>query len=293
MEINAISNYYKCNVVVFQDRRPNLELQNYPDNPRVLQLAYFGSCHYNSVRGKQQIALSSASSRDNIVLRKEEDVVVEKRRQEMEEKRKRVEEEKRRVMEEKRRAMEEEKRRVMEEEKRAMEERRKEEEERRRREEERRKVEEERKRVMEERRKKEEEERRWKMEEERRQVEERRRAMEEEERRKEKTEEMNNRKQRRKEGMSSHELVTRNFMILKEVEKRVAKDHHHHHHHGEWCGDLPFNSLIEPVTQSKLLWIENEKQLRTVLHFLTMKCPCGSGSYFKYCCYPKMKAWLV
>ena len=131
------------------------------------------------------------------------------------------------------------------------------------------------------------------MEEERRQVEERRRAMEEEERRKEKTEEMNNRKQRRKEGMSSHELVTRNFMILKEVEKRVAKDHHHHHHHGEWCGDLPFNSLIEPVTQSKLLWIENERQLRTVLHFLTMKCPCGSGSYFKYCCYPKMKAWLV
>ena len=117
--------------------------------------------------------------------------------------------------------------------------------------------------------------------------------MEEEERRKEKTEEMNNRKQRRKEGMSSHELVTRNFMILKEVEKRVAKDHHHHHHHGEWCGDLPFNSLIEPVTQSKLLWIENEKQLLTVLHFLTMKCPCGSGSYFKYCCYPKMKAWLV
>lgn len=282
LEINAISNYYKCNVVVFQDRRPNLELQNYPDNPRVLQLAYFGSCHYNSVRGKQQIALSSASSRDNIVLRKEEDVVVEKRRQEVEEKRKRVEEEKRRVMEEKRkeeerRKLEEERRGVMEEERRAMEE------------EKRKRVEEER-RVMEEKRK--EEERRI-MEEERRQEEERRRAMEEEERRKEKTEEMNNRKQRRKEGMSSHELVTRNFMILKEVEKRVAKDHHHHHHHGEWCGDLPFNSLIEPVTQSKLLWIENERQLRTVLHFLTMKCPCGSGSYFKYCCYPKMKAWLV
>ena len=284
MEINAISNYYKCNVVVFQDRRPNLELQNYPDNPRVLQLAYFGSCHYNSVRGKQQIALSSASSRDNIVLRKEEDVVVEKRRQEVEERK--------RVMEEERRAMEEEKRRAMEEEKRrAMEKRRKvEEEERRRVMEERRRMEE--KRKEEEERRRREEERRI-MEEERRQVEERRRAMEEEERRKEKTEEMNNRKQRRKEGMSSHELVTRNFMILKEVEKRVAKDHHHHHHHGEWCGDLPFNSLIEPVTQSKLLWIENERQLRTVLHFLTMKCPCGSGSYFKYCCYPKMKAWLV
>ena len=274
MEINAISNYYKCNVVVFQDRRPNLELQNYPDNPRVLQLAYFGSCHYNSVRGKQQIALSSASSRDNIVLRKEEDAVVEKRRQEMEEKRRKVEEEKRKRVEEERRAMEEEKRRVMEEERRAMEEKRKEEE----------------RRIMEEKRKEEE---RRKMEEERRQEEERRRAMEEEERRKEKTEEMNNRKRRRKEGMSSHELVTRNFMILKEVEKRVAKDHHHHHHHGEWCGDLPFNSLIEPVTQSKLLWIENERQLRTVLHFLTMKCPCGSGSFFKYCCYPKMKAWLV
>ena len=294
MEINAISNYYKCNVVVFQDRRPNLELQNYPDNPRVLQLAYFGSCHYNSVRGKQQIALSSASSRDNIVLRKEEDVVVEKRRQEMEEKRRKVEE-KRRVMEEKRK--EEERRKLEEERRGVMEERRKEEEERRRREEERRKVEEEeRRRVMEERRRMEEkrkEDERRKVEEERKQEEERRRAMEEEERRKEKTEEMNNRKQRRKEGMSSHELVTRNFMILKEVEKRVAKEHHPHHPHGEWCGDLPFNSLIEPVTQSKLLWIENEKQLRTVLLFLTMKCPCGSGSYFKYCCYPKMKAWLV
>ena len=287
LEINAISNYYKCNVVVFQDRRPNLELQNYPDNPRVLQLAYFGSCHYNSVRGKQQIALSSASSRDNIVLRKEEDVV-EKRRQEVEEKRRKVEE-KRRVMEEERRKVEEEKRRAMEEERRKVEE-----EERRRVVEERRRMEEKRKeeerRIMEEKRKEEE---RRKVEDERRQEEERRRAMEEEERRKEKTEEMNNRKQRRKEGMSSHELVTRNFMILKEVEKRVAKDHHHHHHHGEWCGDLPFNSLIEPVTQSKLLWIENERQLRTVLHFLTMKCPCGSGSYFKYCCYPKMKAWLV
>ena len=307
MEINAISNYYKCNVVVFQDRRPNLELQNYPDNPRVLQLAYFGSCHYNSVRGKQQIALSSASSRDNIVLRKEEDVVVEKRRQEVEERKRVMEEERRAMEEEKRRAMEEEKRRAMEEEKRRVmeEEKRKRVEKRRKVEEKRRKVEEEeRRRVMEERRRmeekrKEEEERRRReeerriMEEERRQVEERRRAMEEEERRKEKTEEMNNRKQRRKEGMSSHELVTRNFMILKEVEKRVAKDHHHHHHHGEWCGDLPFNSLIEPVTQSKLLWIENERQLRTVLHFLTMKCPCGSGSYFKYCCYPKMKAWLV
>ena len=308
MEINAISNYYKCNVVVFQDRRPNLELQNYPDNPRVLQLAYFGSCHYNSVRGKQQIALSTASSRDNIVLRKEEDVVVEKRRQEVEERKRVIEEERREMEEEKRRAMEEEKRKRVEEEKRRVmeEEKRKRVEEKRRKvEEKRRKVEEEeRRRVMEERRRmeekrKEEEERRRReeerriMEEERRQVEERRRAMEEEERRKEKTEEMNNRKQRRKEGMSSHELVTRNFMILKEVEKRVAKDHHHHHHHGEWCGDLPFNSLIEPVTQSKLLWIENERQLRTVLHFLTMKCPCGSGSYFKYCCYPKMKAWLV
>ena len=267
LEINAISNYYKCNVVVFQDRRPNLELQNYPDNPRVLQLAYFGSCHYNSVRGKQQIALSSASSRDNIVLRKEEDAVVEKRRREVEEKRKRVEEEKRK-------RVEEERRRVMEE---------------KRKEEERRKVEEER-RIMEEKRMEME---RRKEEEERRQEEERRRVMEEEKKRKEKTEEMNNRKRRRKEGTPSHELFTRNFMILKEVEKRVAKDHHHNHHHGEWCGDLPFNSLIEPVTQSKLLWIENERQLRTVLHFLTMKCPCGSGSYFKYCCYPKMKAWLV
>ena len=80
-------------------------------------------------------------------------------------------------------------------------------------------------------------------------------------------------------------------MILKEVEKDVMESQHHHHHKGEWCGDLPFDSLIEPRIQSKLLWIERENQLRTVLRFLTMKCPCHSGAYFKYCCYPKMKVW--
>ena len=76
-----------------------------------------------------------------------------------------------------------------------------------------------------------------------------------------------------------------------EVEKDVMESQHHHHHKGEWCGDLPFDSLIEPRIQSKLLWIEREGQLRTVLRFLTMKCPCHSGAYFKYCCYPKMKVW--
>ena len=58
LEINAISNCYKCNVVVYQDHRPNIELQNFPKENRVIRLAYFGSCHYNSVRGKSQIALS-------------------------------------------------------------------------------------------------------------------------------------------------------------------------------------------------------------------------------------------
>ena len=279
LEINAISNYYKCNVIVFQDKRPNLELQNYPDNPHVLQLAYFGSCHYNSVRGKQQVALSSASSRDTIVLKKEKEMVG----NEDVEKRKRMEEARRKEEEERRRREEEEKKmeRI-----RMEEERRREEEEKRRREEE------------EERRRREEEEKRMeriRMEEERRrEEEEERKKQEKEERRMERTRiQEEKRREEGKERIHYHDLITRNFMILKEVEKRVAKEQHHHHHHsGEWCGDLPFNSLIEPSTQSKLLWINNEKQLRTVLHFLTMKCPCGSGSYFKYCCYPKMKAWL-
>ena len=72
LEINAISNCYKCNVVVYQDHRPNIELQNFPKENRVIRLAYFGSCHYNSVRGKSQIALSDHSTEGNIVIRKDE-----------------------------------------------------------------------------------------------------------------------------------------------------------------------------------------------------------------------------
>ena len=72
LEINAISNCYKCNVIVYQDHRPNIELQNFPKENRVIRLAYFGSCHYNSVRGKSQIALSDHSTEGNIVIRKEE-----------------------------------------------------------------------------------------------------------------------------------------------------------------------------------------------------------------------------
>ena len=224
MEINAISNYYKCNVVVFQDHRPNLELQGFPKENRVLQLAYFGSCHYNSVRGSKPVSLSNLSTKETIVIRKDEEVDV-KRKVEREE------------------------------------ERRKKGERRKRREEERRKIEEEQKMTKEE----------------------------ESEEENETNSETATFKQT---NATIHSLIHRNFMILKEVEKEVMESQRHHHHHkDEWCGDLPFDSLIEPRIQSKLLWIERESQLKTVLRFLAMKCPCHSGAYFKYCCYPKMKGW--
>ena len=237
LEINAISNYYKCNVVVFQDHRPNLELQGFPKENRVLQLAYFGSCHYNSVRGNKPVSLSSLSTKENIVIRKDEEVEKERKVKKGEKegvKRKKVEE----------------------------------------------------KRKKEEVRK--EEERRVKEEEEERKKEEQKRKEEQNNKQNETISEATTPKHTNE---TIHTLIHRNFMILKEVEKDVMESQHHHHHKGEWCGDLPFDSLIEPRIQSKLLWIERESQLRTVLRFLTMKCPCHSGAYFKYCCYPKMKVW--
>ena len=273
LEINAISNYYKCNVVVFQDHRPNLELQGFPKENRVLQLAYFGSCHYNSVRGNKPVSLSSLSTKENIVIRKDEEVEKERKVKKGEK--------------------EEVKRKSVEERKKKEEERKKKEEEVREEEEERRKNEKEKEMRKEEAEKrKEEEEMKQKME-----MEEEMRRKEEEQKRKE--EEQNTEENEptsetttlKHTNETIHTLIHRNFMILKEVEKDVMESQHHHHHKGEWCGDLPFDSLIEPRIQSKLLWIERENQLRTVLRFLTMKCPCHSGAYFKYCCYPKMKVW--
>ena len=69
LEINAISNCYKCNVIVYQDRRPNIELQTFPDRDRVMRLAYFGSCHYESVRGHNYKSLSAESLPGTVVLR--------------------------------------------------------------------------------------------------------------------------------------------------------------------------------------------------------------------------------
>lgn len=259
LEINAISNYYKCNVVVFQDHRPNLELQGFPKENRVLQLAYFGSCHYNSVRGNKPVSLSSLSTKENIVIRKDEEV-----------------EKERKVKKEVKKGEKEE-------------ERRKKEEERKKKEEEVRKEEAEKRKKEEAEKRKEEEERKKKMEEEmRRKEEEQKRKEEQNIKENETTSETTTPKHTNE---TIHNLIHRNFMILKEVEKEVMESQHHHHHKGEWCGDLPFDSLIEPRIQSKLLWIEREGQLRTVLRFLTMKCPCHSGAYFKYCCYPKMKVW--
>lgn len=120
LEINAISNYYKCNVVVFQDHRPNLELQGFPKENRVLQLAYFGSCHYNSVRGNKPVSLSSLSTKENIVIRKDEEgEKVEKeevKRKRMEERKKKEEERKKKEEEERLKKEEEERKRKEEEE---------------------------------------------------------------------------------------------------------------------------------------------------------------------------------
>lgn len=273
LEINAISNYYKCNVVVFQDHRPNLELQGFPKENRVLQLAYFGSCHYNSVRGNKPVSLSSLSTKENIVIRKDEEVEERKKGEKEGVKRKKVEEKRK-----KEEVRKEEERRVKEEA-----EKWKEEEERWEKEKEARRME------MEQKRKKEEEEKKKNME-----MEERKKKEEEKQKEEQITEEnetISEATTPKHTNETIHTLIHRNFMILKEVEKEVMESQHHHHHKGEWCGDLPFDSLIEPRIQSKLLWIERESQLRTVLRFLTMKCPCHSGAYFKYCCYPKMKVW--
>ena len=92
--------------------------------------------------------------------------------------------------------------------------------------------------------------------------------------------------------LSKEEIAERNEHIIRHMEKRFNKKQNHHHHcEDEWCGDLPFDQLVTPEMRERLKLVPRKLQLLKTLRFLTMKCGCHSGSYFKYCCFPKMKAW--
>lgn len=208
LEINAISNYYKRNVIVFQDSRPNLELQSFPKENPVIQLAYFGSCHYCSVRSSKPLSLSDKSSKDNIVLRSDDQVITKK------------------------------------------------------------------------------------------EVKKEPKEMKKEE----------NIKPKKDKIVKKIELTPeqRNMVIIDKCRQKIEaayhsshehKEHHHHHHDDchscceEWNGDLQFDDLVTIPNRIRLIRMKRENQVRKTLKLLTMKCPCKSGSYFKYCCYPKIKSW--
>lgn len=230
LEINAISKYYKCNIIVFQDSRPNLELQSFPKDSRLIQLAYFGSCHYNSVRSSKPLTLSDKSSQDNIVLRSDEQEIQQKKMAGKPKSEKPVVENKNTV------------------------------------------------------------------------------------------------KEIKKESLPSKEtkprtesIYKRNVMIMDKyrqvIEKALKQSHkdhtchddhcHHsscddHRHHSscddhceEWCGDLPFDDLISTENRVRIVQLKREKQVDSTMKLLTKKCPCKSGAYFKFCCYPKIKAWYI
>ena len=266
LEINAISNCYKCNVIVYQDRRPNIELQTFPDRDRVMRLAYFGSCHYESVRGHNYKSLSAESLPGTVVLRP--DSV----------KRKEVEGEGRNMMVGEGRNV----------------------------------IAGEGKKALTNHGKKElPSERRIESTVIRRIVpvtDGKESAAGTKQIATDKKEESLKQKssiavmETSKESisqlskpfrpLSKEEIAERNEHIIRHMEKRFnKKQKHHHHREGEWCGDLPFDQLVTPEMQERLKLVPRKNQLLKTLRFLTMKCGCHSGSYFKYCCFPKMKAW--
>ena len=276
LEINAISQYYKCNVIVYQDSRPNLELQGFPRENRVLQLAYFGSCHYNSVRGKGKAVLSSHSTGGNIVLQKDDvrsQDSVDKKTKEGKEKAEKVKS----VKEEKELEKSPKSEETREKEKTA---------------------------ATQQTAKKEKKSkdistshlvrkflkvttlleqriRSSKMDDSLRQTV-----------RKRINEMRNSVEMAGKEKPNPKTIAKRNIRIFEEFESLVTRSNRHHTQRpGEWCGDLSFDELVSFKTRLKLLFVERESQVRNCLSLLTRKCPCHSGSYFKFCCYPKMKAW--
>lgn len=278
LEINAISQYYKCNVIVYQDNRPNLELQGFPQENRVLQLAYFGSCHYNSVRGKGKAVLSSHSTGDNIVLQKDDvlsqdsvDKKTKVKKKEKMQKVKNVREGKESEESHKSEGKREDKASITQQ-------------------------------TAEKAKKKKSKDistshlirkflkittllehriRSSRTDDPLRQIVRKR------------INEMRNSVEM--EGKVKHDpktIAKRNIRIFEEFENFVTRSNMHHlQEPGEWCGDLSFDELVSFKTRLKLLFVERESQVRNCLSLLTRKCPCHSGSYFKFCCYPKIKAW--
>ena len=318
LEINAISNCYKCNVVVYQDHRPNIELQNFPKENRVIRLAYFGSCHYNSVRGKSQIALSDHSTEGNIVIRKDESspstqtATLSKSKSKSKSKSNsetRVKSD--HITDHKavpatstpksagtqpstktRHSQSSEPSEPSEPSQSS----------------EASKIEEALKqfessaallRSFSNSRQKLDES--WK-----RRIQsvltemassfgehnvETRETVETEK----PAEKQESGKTATSAGigeLSAKQLAKRNLRIIREFERRVKRANARHVHlPGEWCGDLSFDDLVPLNTRLQLLFVAREKQVRGFLTLLTKKCPCHSGAYFKFCCYPKMKAW--
>lgn len=318
LEINAISNCYKCNVVVYQDHRPNIELQNFPKENRVIRLAYFGSCHYNSVRGKSQIALSDHSTEGNIVIRKDEPSPstqaenLSKSRSKSRSKSNSgtgvksdhitdhkavpatstTKSEGTQPSTKTRHSKSLEPLEPSEPSQGS----------------EASKIEEALKqfessaallRSFSNSRQKLDES--WK-----RRIQsvltemassfgehnvETRETVETEK----PVEKQESGKAATSAGtgeLSAKQIAKRNMRIIREFERRVKRANAHHVHlPGEWCGDLSFDDLVPLNTRLQLLFVAREKQVRGFLTLLTKKCPCHSGAYFKFCCYPKMKAW--
>ena len=318
LEINAISNCYKCNVVVYQDHRPNIELQNFPKENRVIRLAYFGSCHYNSVRGKSQIALSDHSTEGNIVIRKDESspsTQTEKLSKSKSKSKSKLNSETRVKSDlitdhkavpaastpnsagtqpsTKTRHSQSSEPSEPSEPSQSLQ--------------------------------------ASKIEEALEQFESSAALLRSFSNSRQKLDESWNRRiqsvltemassfgehnvetretvetekpAEKQEGgraatsagigeLSVKQIAKRNMRIIREFERRVKRVNAHHVHlPGEWCGDLSFDDLVPLNTRLQLLFVAREKQVRGFLTLLTKKCPCHSGAYFKFCCYPKMKSW--
>lgn len=251
LEINAISKFYKRNVIVFQDSHPNLEFICFPEENGTIQLAYFGSCHYNSVRSSKPIAISDTSSPDNIVLRSDEQEKMKKSHDSKKEIEMRMKE---RIMKEKPQQLLESVQPVQPVKPLQQD------------------IHPTQKQELIELKKKEIHQH-----------------------------EMENLdKHEKSKSMKSDKSIKikpsitpeqRNLLLLEKCRKKVETSQHKHHHCGEWCGNLSFDDLISINNRVRIIRMKRENQVKNTLKLLTMKCPCKSGSYFKYCCYPKIKAW--
>lgn len=286
LEINAISNCYKCNIIVYQDRRPNIELLNFPESKHVLRLAYFGSCHYNSVRGKDHSVLSNDSSPGMIVLKPDEKALGKSKeqvrvRQEQsgkKEKQKKKNDNINSTLNEKKTKVEEKVSLNTEKKEQSM--------------------------KRDEEKSKEKPENALNVgnsilpqkEQAKSDIHQKVSSLIYKTGMKEERREKDGKKSSSKmSGMKREDIIKRNLAIIRKMGEKFDKEqqheHKHHHCHDKWCGDLPFDQLVTEDVVQRLKVFASEKHLVKTITFLTKKCPCRSGSYFKYCCYPKMKVW--